>query len=269
MKKLVLLLIFILFLTQVNAQELQLNYNIEYSKVLVDYKFYTTEAFDLELPSDASTFSYSVDKQFITLDKTENILHIPKAQEIELSYLTKLPLESSGSNTFFLMDLNLPISIQSKIKLTLPENAVLSKAIDQSIFPATKKVSTDGQHIIIEWDKNLESSKSFSIFVIFKEKKTYWWILIPFILIIIILVILLSKKPKIKKIIQKQPVKLKPDEQRIIDILKKKNGECEQATLRLITDFSKASLSRILKELEQRGIIKKLASGKKNIIALK
>ena len=62
---------------------------------------------------------------------------------------------------------------------------------------------------------------------------------------------------------------LKEDEQQIIRILEQKEGSCEQGTLRIITDFSKAHLSRLLMELESRKIIHKEKKGKKNIVYLK
>lgn len=61
---------------------------------------------------------------------------------------------------------------------------------------------------------------------------------------------------------------LKEDERVIINILRMKHNSCSQATLRVITDFSKAHLSRLLKELEERGVIFKRQSGRKNLITL-
>lgn len=266
MKKSLLLLI-LLLLPLVNAQELNLNYDIEYKKVLVNYRFSDTPAFDLNLPPDFSALSFYINNKPAEPEILEHAIKLPAAKEIELSFLTKNPLEYSGQNTFFLSDINIPFNLKSNIKLTLPENAILSKPLGQgSVFPAAE-ISTDGQRIILEWETN----NAFSIFVIFKEKKNYLWVLIPLVLIIVLLVILLKKKPKIKEIkkIIKKPVKLKPEEQKIVNILNQKNGECEQATLRLVTEYPKATLSRILKELEQRGIIKKVYKGKKNLIVLK
>lgn len=264
MKKLFLLFI-LLLLPLVNARELNLDYNIEYGKVLVNYKFSDTPAFELSLPSDFSALSLYINNKPYNPEILENIIKLPASQEIEFNFLTKDLLERSGQNTFFLSDISIPFNLNSNIKLTLPENAILSKPLGQgSVFPAAK-ISTDGQRIILEWETN----NALSVFVIFKEKKNYIWILIPLLLIIFSLVILLKKKPKEIKKIVKQQVKLKPDEQKIVDILKKKNGECEQVTLQLITSHPKATLSRILKELEERNIIKKISKGKKNIIVLK
>jgi uncharacterized membrane protein len=62
---------------------------------------------------------------------------------------------------------------------------------------------------------------------------------------------------------------LKEDERIVVNVLKMKHNSCTQATLRIVTDFSKARLSRILSELEERGVIFKEQQGRKNLITLK
>lgn len=62
---------------------------------------------------------------------------------------------------------------------------------------------------------------------------------------------------------------LKEDERIVINVLRMKHNSCSQATLRVVTDFSKARLSRILSELEERGVVYKEQAGRKNIITLK
>jgi DNA phosphorothioation-dependent restriction protein DptG len=62
---------------------------------------------------------------------------------------------------------------------------------------------------------------------------------------------------------------LKEDERIVLNILRMKHNSCSQATLRVVTDFSKAKLSRILAEMEARGIIYKEQQGRKNMITLK
>ena len=62
---------------------------------------------------------------------------------------------------------------------------------------------------------------------------------------------------------------LKEEEKLIYKILKSREGQCEQGTLLVITQFSKAYLSRLLSEMEARGIIEKYQKGRKNIIRLR
>lgn len=62
---------------------------------------------------------------------------------------------------------------------------------------------------------------------------------------------------------------LKEDERILINVLRMKHNSCSQATLRVVTDFSKAKLSRLLTELEERGVVYKKQQGRKNIITLR
>ncbi|MBI1969923.1 hypothetical protein HYS48_04480 [Candidatus Woesearchaeota archaeon] len=62
---------------------------------------------------------------------------------------------------------------------------------------------------------------------------------------------------------------LKEDEKVILRVLQTKRGKLSQARLRIITNFSKAKLSRLLKELEDRGIVIKEKAGKQNLVFLK
>ncbi len=62
---------------------------------------------------------------------------------------------------------------------------------------------------------------------------------------------------------------LKEDEKIIARILKQRDGCCEQATLRLVSGFSKAKLSRLLSDMAERGVVKKEQKGKKNLIFIR
>jgi len=62
---------------------------------------------------------------------------------------------------------------------------------------------------------------------------------------------------------------LKDEERQIVNVLRQREGSCEQGTLRVVTGMPKSTLSRILKELEDRNIIYKEKRGKKNIVFLR
>jgi len=62
---------------------------------------------------------------------------------------------------------------------------------------------------------------------------------------------------------------LKEEEKQIVNVLKERERSCEQGTLRVVTGMPKSTLSRILKELEDRNIIRKEKRGKKNIVFLR
>jgi len=62
---------------------------------------------------------------------------------------------------------------------------------------------------------------------------------------------------------------LKEEEMIVVRILRQRNNACEQGTLSIVSGFPKATLSRLLSELESRGVVCKTKKGKKNIINLR
>ncbi len=83
-----------------------------------------------------------------------------------------------------------------------------------------------------------------------------------------------AKKEKEEPIPEYVPVMevdrhLKEDEKQIVNILKERDGKAEQGTLRVVSGMPKSSLSRVLKELEERSIIYKEKRGKKNLVFLR
>jgi uncharacterized membrane protein len=57
-------------------------------------------------------------------------------------------------------------------------------------------------------------------------------------------------------------------EQQVVDFLKQ-NGEVWQKQIQQATSFSKAKVSRILRNLEERGVVTKTIYGNTNKISLK
>ena len=62
---------------------------------------------------------------------------------------------------------------------------------------------------------------------------------------------------------------LKEEEKQVVNILKQRESQAEQGTLRIVSGLPKSTLSRILKELEERNIIYKEKRGKKNMVFLR
>jgi uncharacterized membrane protein len=160
----------------------------------------------------------------------------------------------------------------------LPEGATLDKLYDKktsgSIYPNPSKLESNGKNIIITWEKEGLAYEIFSLFFVYNKSSFNFYILIILFFILIILYssyyLIKKRKSKRKKVKTNSLDKhLKEDEKLIINILRKKKGKCTQATLLTLSNMSKASLSRLLMELEQRNIIKKEQKGNKNLIILK
>jgi len=61
---------------------------------------------------------------------------------------------------------------------------------------------------------------------------------------------------------------LKGDERRVIDVILLKGDKCKQRDIVRATDYSKAKVSRIMTELEARGILSRERIGRTNRVVL-
>ena len=75
----------------------------------------------------------------------------------------------------------------------------------------------------------------------------------------------MSKRHKVKNIL---PV-LTEGERKIMEILLREKGTIDQRTIVKETDFSKAKVTRVINDLEKRGLVDKISRGRKNLIKLK
>ena len=276
MKKLLLMSVLLLALPFAAAEIETYNadFTVSLGRVFVEEQIMLSQNgnFAFDLPEDAAQINLAVDgksKQY-----SANIF----GKSISVSYFTEAFLERNN----FLTELVYPDKIKNlSVKVVLPANSVLEAPYSEetagsnSIFPKPTQLTTDGQHIIIIWKReNLDKGDSLPILVKFKEKADYTYLIYILIILIIAIVAvawrIISRKPK--TIVRKEDQlekHLKGDEEQIVNILKQRENQCEQGTLRVITGFSKAKLSGLLKELEDRKIIHKELRGKKNLVFLK
>ena len=258
-------------------------YNIVGNKVVVQTIIIAAqrEAISLPIPEDAETIELYLNdiKTNASIEDNSLILNLNENDEVKLGYITK---EFIDKTNFIL---NLPIKYNTKslkITLVLPEEAVLKKPIKDtagSIYPRPDQAVTDGISLIFAWERaDLKPGDEIAIFAIYKLKTNPAPIIAVIAVVFILLIyIIYRKKPgkaryHIKSEEEKEPgllEHLKEEEQQIVRILKQREGQCEQGTLRVVTGFSKAHLSRLLMELEARKIIYKEKRGKKNLIFLK
>ncbi|MBW2965545.1 hypothetical protein KY342_00410 [Candidatus Woesearchaeota archaeon] len=284
LKVFLLIIVFLLVINVSTASTLEsynVNYNIVDNKVLVQNVLISSNEGDiiLPIPNDAETIElYLNDIKVDPVIKDDSIiLNLSVADQAKLSYITREFIDKSN----FL--LNLPIGYDTnfiEITLVLPEEAVLKKPISDttgSIYPKPDKATTDGRSLIFAWERaNIEAGNEISIFALYKTRINYNPIIVAAFIGFVVLGLLGYILYKILfKDVEKGTKKdsleehLKEEEQQIARILKQREGQCEQGTLRVITGFSKAHLSRLLMELESRRIIYKEKRGKKNLIFLK
>ena len=263
--------------------EYNVDFYILYKKMVVEKEMVFDSQFtgpiSLDIPSDASGTALYLDDSpaNFTISDGKISFKLSSTKKIKLNYVTRSLLDKSN----FLVSMSMPYDVDNlKISLRLPENAFLEKPFEKGtlksnvVFPAPSELKTDGQSIILIWERiDLKENDDFSIYVNFKEERSYFSLILALVIIIVALVLfIIFKKTKVKTIVkteEKVEGHLKEDEEIVVNVLKQREGKCEQGTLRVITGFSKAKLSALLKELEERKIVIKEKRGKKNLVFLR
>lgn len=259
----------ILLISIVSASSYKLNLNQVDDKVLVNYEILlnSEKTISLNIPSDAYSISsnsnYSIQN---------NVLFIT-GDNIKLSYLTKDLLEKSNEGYYFIYreKFNFPVN-QSVTTLILKEGYFAEK---DKIFPSPSSISSDGSQIYISWNlSDIKQGDDFPIFLTIISPHSSFskiiWILA--VLFIFVLVYLAYDKIFKSKKHSKSPIEshLLESEKSVLHILKASDrGEIWQKQLQLKTGFSKAKLSRVIRNLESRNLVEKIPFGNTNKIRLR
>jgi uncharacterized membrane protein len=162
----------------------------------------------------------------------------------------------------------------------LPTKGVLSEdVVNQSFFPPDGNVITDGRRMILTWEmlEIEEGDKmTFSVlFEVFGQGGIMWDLsviaLTSIVVIIMVGVAVYMRRgtPPAEREVKVLPL-LNKDEKRVVDIIARHDGEARQRDLVNESDFSKAKVSRMVKNLKERGVVDTVAiSGRENKVILK
>ena len=270
-------LLFIILAGTISAT-IETDYYIYEKKVLVRHSF-EEKVSDLELriPSDYSALQIN---SAYNLEKSANyyLIKINSAENLSISYITKSMIDKSENQFFFVARTYLNKS--QNIKLVLPESAVLSE--EGIISPEPDLISSDGRSVILIWENYNE--KQVVVDYEFLKNKNFIYYLALGLLILVFLAYILSErkkhKSKLKKIkTKKKKAKTKSEvieehlmesEKAVISKLKKaEKNQLWQKQLQTNIGFSKAKLSRVIRNLESRNLIQKIPFGNANKIKLK
>lgn len=262
----------------VSAKEIdsyEIKVNLVNGKSIVNHNLNvdTPGNLELELPEDAKILDIS-NKDYVFEEGTLNVF---VDKELELEYLTKEFVDKADKN-YFLADFPLPQDVKNfKLIVILPEGATLDDP--NSVFPKPE-ITTDGVNIILNWKgENLKAGETFPVFMAFKDKRSNFVMVIVFAVIVaIILSVLLgfnlkrrrvkSREKKIHKKVPEKELHLLESESMIVNVLRKEGGEMWQKQIGFKTGFSKAKLSRVIRDLESRKLIKRIPLGNTNKIKL-
>jgi uncharacterized membrane protein len=195
--------------------------------------------------------------------------------QVVLNFMTKDVIRQVGGNFQFSVNYGVSLPIERTFTLIrLPENNVLAGDVaNMSFFPQNGKIITDGRHIMVYWEmENLTSGSNLQFSVLYSKPggvsdTILMGTALAFIIIMIVVVLLLRRQ----RPAERPPTSvLNRDEKAIVDILEKNNGKALQKVLVRDTNFSKAKVSRLVKNLRERGVVEiEPVSGRENRVILK
>lgn len=164
---------------------------------------------------------------------------------------------------------------RSVFLVKLPEGALLPQN-GTKFFPLYGKIGTDGRRIFVVWErKDIEKGEiqGMKIFYEFPEKKEktefpWFFVIIGFVIVAFTIIFsvryLISKRRKeIKEMIL--PV-LKDDEKKVMEIVFNYPKGVNQKKIVQESNYSKAKISKVLKSLSERGLVKLERRGRTNIV---
>ena len=235
----------------------------------------TKEPNDVEITIDNETVDCLLQAEFARCGTWENGTHFAS-----ISYETDYPIADVGENTIIRYTDKLPYPAKvQQVTLKLPVGYIIprERGKDESFYvsPAAAETYSDGQRIILHWEQEGQELPLSVIARKFVGPPTGWIAATGASLALALGVILWALQREKKKPPKKQKKKeLLPkfieDEQKVVDIIKKApNNEAWQKEVLKETGFSKAKLSRIIRNLEQRKVITKTIYGNTNKISLK
>jgi len=198
-------------------------------------------------------------------------------EKIYLEFERISSVEEIGGSYLFGFEQKIPKNIKLfEMFIRLPEGAVLANLTDISpVSPEPTSIGSDGRRIILGWVKqNIEQEEDFRVIVAFEkatvveeEDNSFLIAMIislglSFIIIPLLYYFLKKKESKI------MTIGLDKEEKRIYDLILLKK-ETKQKTIQKELDISKARLSKLIRKLEEKGLIEKKPTGRTNLIKIK
>jgi len=164
------------------------------------------------------------------------------------------------------------IAVKFPLGAALVEDLKLAGTGLKPFEPDFGREGSDGRRIFVTWTYDKPTlGQSISIYAIYEpisgfDPFTIFIVILGLIIMVFLMTIMfIFKKQKVKDLV---PV-LTDGERKVTEILLREKGEVDQRVIVKETDFSKPKVSRVINDLIERGLIEKIAKGRKNLIKLK
>ncbi len=197
---------------------------------------------------------------------------IPKGKKVEIKFRLEGEVRKVGEKNLFEENLRVSESVENMVFVVkLPEGAVLPEN-GIKFMPSSGIVGSDGRRIILAWEKsNLEAGEIYGVRVYYEFLKeagrfNFAYAAIPFgAVALLALYLFYSRRKTLKRVIL--PV-LREDEKRVMEIVLKYPRGVNQKVIVKESNYSKAKVSKVLKSLAERGLVRIERRGRSNMVYL-
>ena len=249
MKYLLLLAFFLLSLSAVSAVGHDLTLLVGEEETEVLHEVNLTQNITITLPSDAS--SVTVDGE----DRAGTSITLTKG---ELRYTTS-SFHTTGRTTYLSGYFGHAVS---SVTMILPAGALLTQPAPRpSVSPKPDLMLSNGQQLQL----NFGAYDEFTFFLSYTEQRFPWLTISIIGGLVLIALLVYMFRPK-KNFSQEH---LLPAEQKIVEVLSKASSNILwQKELQIQSGFTKSRVSRTIRALERRGLVKKIPYGNSNKVQL-
>ncbi|MDY6776603.1 MAG: hypothetical protein SVQ76_00695 [Candidatus Nanohaloarchaea archaeon] len=164
-----------------------------------------------------------------------------------------------------------------RVRAVLPEGFGVLESMEQPYTPSDARIGSEGRRIYIEWiNRNVSLGDTLEYSVKYEELAVLEKIALRQITVLLAIAVLLltaavvyawRRQREEKTIASVFPV-LKEDEKEVLRYMIDNEGEVEQREMVSRMDYSKAKISRLVSDLEDRNLIEKEKQGRINVVKL-
>lgn len=197
---------------------------------------------------------------------------------LTLEFTTNQLVENIDDFYHFSDNLRTPLDTDSLVyNLRLDSDYVLIEEDTDIPFrpfsPRDGSKTSDGRRIIVYWSREAPDTDSISPSVTYEsvdttvetDNTTFYILLFGTLLLLALLVMIIFSKGDTKEETQEKVyTALKDDERIVMDIVEGNDGEIKQKRIVETVEFSKAKVSRLIRDLKERGLLDTKRVGRTN-----
>ncbi|NIO21557.1 MAG: MarR family transcriptional regulator [Candidatus Aenigmarchaeota archaeon] len=217
---------------------------------------------DLKILSDGKNIDYVLEKsgsehdvKFIVPEGTETL---------QINFIAKDLVFAKDNIYSFFTTLQPPASENVNVIAFLPAGFAIYRDV---VYPGGYETLTDGERIYIKWSfSNPEDIPlSFKFYSIYSDYSLAILIIMGLVVIVIAGYLIMHYRGKVKKEFLRG---FSEDERRVLKALSER-GVCMQKKLEKEFGFSRAKMTRVVKNLESKGLVEKERVGRTNRLFFK